>query len=114
MMPSCTGLAGRTPSPGVSAVATGVGDDRFATSLIQTGRRTYRSATSSTWEEFAPDSPLEGAGFEPSAFQPDSSVSADLASSVAANLHPYNAQFCTPASTESCYLNLCVRDDLWC
>ena len=34
MMPSCTGLAGRTPSPGVSAVATGVGDDRFATSLM--------------------------------------------------------------------------------
>jgi hypothetical protein len=34
MMPSCTGLTGRTPSPCVSAVATGVGDDRFATLLM--------------------------------------------------------------------------------
>jgi hypothetical protein len=50
--------------------------------------------------EFAEDSSLEGDGFEPSAFCPESSVSATFRASVAANLHPYNAQFCTPASTE--------------
>jgi len=52
------------------------------------------------------DSLLEGDGFEPSALRPESSVSAGLAPSVAANLHPYSAQICTPASTESCYLKL--------
>ena len=41
-----------------------------------------------------------GAGFEPSPLCPESSVSAAFRASVAANLHPYNAQFCTPASTE--------------
>ena len=55
---------------------------------------------------FAEDSPLEGDGFEPSVFRPESSVSAGLAPSVAANLHPYSAQICTPASTESCDLKL--------
>jgi hypothetical protein len=50
--------------------------------------------------EFARDSPLEGDGFEPSSFSLESSVSAALAASVAANLHPYIAQFCNPASTE--------------
>src|SRR2546423_14223460 len=49
---------------------------------------------------FVADSPLEGRGFEPSPLFPKSSVSAALAPSVAANLHPYTAPFCTPASTE--------------
>src|SRR5437588_463347 len=40
--------------------------------------------------------PLEGDGFEPSPLCPKSSVSAALAPSVAANLHPYTAPFCTP------------------
>ena len=44
---------------------------------------------------FAADSPLEGDGFEPSAFYPESSVSAAFRTSVAANLHPYNALLCT-------------------
>jgi hypothetical protein len=48
---------------------------------------------------FAGDSPQEGDGFEPSAFHPTSSVSAGLAPSVAANLHPYSAPICTPIST---------------
>ena len=56
--------------------------------------------------EFAPDSPLEGDGFEPSALCSESSVSAAFRASVAANLHPYSAQICTPASTESCNLKL--------
>ena len=55
------------------------------------------------------DSPLEGDGFEPSALCLDSSVSAGLAPSVAADLHPYSAPLCTPASTESCNENLCIR-----
>src|ERR1700726_1185707 len=38
-------------------------------------------------------SPLEGDGFEPSSLSPKSSVSAALAPSVAANLHPYTAPF---------------------
>jgi hypothetical protein len=50
--------------------------------------------------EFARDSSLEGDGFEPSSLSLESSVSAALAASVAANLHPYNAPLCTPASTE--------------
>jgi hypothetical protein len=55
---------------------------------------------------FAIDSLLEGEGFEPSAFCPESSGSAAFRASVAANLHPYSAQICTPVSTESCDLKL--------
>jgi hypothetical protein len=47
---------------------------------------------------FATDSSLEGDGFEPSVFYPDSSVSAAFRASVAAYLHPYNALLCTPRS----------------
>jgi hypothetical protein len=60
--------------------------------------RPHRAKLAANW--FAVDSPVAGDGFEPSPFHPKSSVSAGLAPSVAANLHPYNAQFCTPASTE--------------
>jgi hypothetical protein len=49
---------------------------------------------------FAHDSTLEGDGFEPSVFRPEFSVSAALAASVAANLHPYNAPLCTPWPTD--------------
>src|SRR5690348_14675359 len=42
---------------------------------------------------FAPDSPLEGDGFEPSPLCPESSVYAALTPPVAANLHPYSAPF---------------------
>jgi hypothetical protein len=44
-------------------------------------------------DRFAPDSLLEEAGFEPSPLCPNSSVSAALVPSVAANLHPYIAPF---------------------
>ena len=40
-----------------------------------------------------------GDGFEPSAFYSSSSVSAAFRASVAANLHPYAAPFCTPLAT---------------
>ena len=43
---------------------------------------------------------LEGDGFEPSALYPESSVSTAFRASVAANLHPYAAPFCTPLATE--------------
>ena len=59
------------------------------------------------------DSPLEGDGFEPSAFYPESSVSAALRASVAAYLHPHSALLCTPTSTESYNPDLCTRGWLW-
>jgi hypothetical protein len=45
--------------------------------------------------------PLEEDGFEPSALCPGSSIPAAFTASVAANLHPYSAPICTPASTET-------------
>ena len=68
--------------------------------------RVFRAARGGGREEvkFAADLLLEEAGFEPSSLSPDSSVSAAVAASVAANLHPYSAQICTPASTECCDL----------
>jgi hypothetical protein len=44
-------------------------------------------------QRFVPDSPLEEEGFEPSAPSMESSVSAGLVASVAANLHPYTVPF---------------------
>src|SRR5215813_10234861 len=61
---------------------------------------------------FVAVSPLEGDGFEPSAFYPESNVSAASRASVAAILHPYSAQICTPVSTQSCNPNLSTWDCL--
>src|SRR5438067_13573954 len=54
------------------------------------------------------DSPLEGGGFEPSAFYPESSVSAAFRASPGAYLHPYPAPVCTPFATVICNPNLCT------
>jgi hypothetical protein len=57
------------------------------------GSRSSELTTPPPRNRWFADSPLEGNGFEPSAPSMESSFSAALGASVAANLHPYTAPF---------------------